>query len=195
MRLFVNLITTTRFLYSLFLPIIKDYTSAMFFLGNVVILFLTDSLDGYLARKYKVQTFYGALMDTVADKTLNIILLVCLLSSCPILWLVLVGELSIFLINTVAFLQGKKTKASTFGKAKMWFVAFSVIFGYLYFFDWMPMIFVSGIAIITFLSQLIAIFDYLRNLSSKRSQKWEKGERKDWKKVLFSTEYYLKNKI
>ena len=75
MKIFVNLITTTRFMYTLILPILQSRMSNTSFIINLIILFLTDTVDGFLARKFKVQTFYGSIMDTIADKTLSLSLI------------------------------------------------------------------------------------------------------------------------
>ena len=41
---------------------------------------ITDYFDGYLARKYKIETVYGKLMDPLADKFLVICSLIMLQS-------------------------------------------------------------------------------------------------------------------
>ena len=56
MKVLVNLITTLRFVYTLLLPLIKAKVSRNAFIINIVVLFLTDTIDGFLARKFKVQT-------------------------------------------------------------------------------------------------------------------------------------------
>lgn len=53
MKIFVNIITTIRFTYALFLPILKNKISEVAFVINIAILFLTDSIDGILASKWK----------------------------------------------------------------------------------------------------------------------------------------------
>ena len=79
MKILVNVITTFRFLYTMILPILKGRISRLAFIINIALLFLTDFIDGALARKFKVQTLYGSVMDTIADKTLSIILIVLLI--------------------------------------------------------------------------------------------------------------------
>ena len=41
-------------------------------LGIYIIAALTDIADGYLARKFKVESTFGRIMDPFADKVLNI---------------------------------------------------------------------------------------------------------------------------
>lgn len=101
MKIFVNLITTLRFVYTIFLPILKVKLDKEVFIVNIVILFLTDTIDGFLARKLKVQTLFGSIMDTIADKTLTIILLVILLDSMKMLSLILILEILIAFTNCI----------------------------------------------------------------------------------------------
>jgi phosphatidylglycerophosphate synthase len=107
MKILVNLITTMRFGYTLFLPLLKTKVAKDVFIVNIIILFLTDTLDGFLARKFKVQSLFGSLMDTIADKALTIILLVLLLSELRMLTGVLVLEILISLVNCIGMIMRK----------------------------------------------------------------------------------------
>ena len=191
-KVFVNILTTSRFFLSFFLPWLYQNSSYDRFLMMIVALFLTDTVDGFLARKWKVQSFYGATMDTIADKTLNIILLIALISKFPVLWGVLLGELVIALINGIAFLTGKKTRASIFGKTKMWLVAFAVIFGYLSDFGICNSSWIVGSAILAITSQVITIIDYSKTLLKEKKTNTQKVS---WQTFWFDTDFYLKNKI
>ncbi len=194
MKIFVNCLTISRFVVALFLPWMKYQYSSYLFLCVLVLLFLTDTIDGFLARKFQVQTFFGALMDTIADKALNIILLLCLLSSCPLLWVILLGEIIIFGINSIAFLTGKRIQASIFGKAKMWLVAFSILFGYLYEFQGCDYSWVVSGAVLAFVSQLITIVNYVQTLFLHPTFVSKKKEKVPFQTLLFDTQYYLENR-
>ena len=112
MKIFVNLITTIRFIYTIILPILQIRISNTAFIINLVILFLTDTIDGFLARKFNVQTFYGSLMDTIADKTLSIVLLIILANHINLLYVVLLCEILIALLNSVEMARRKRTKSN-----------------------------------------------------------------------------------
>ena len=56
-----------------------NYLSALLF----CLVALTDWLDGYLARKWQVQSDFGAFLDPVADKLLVVVLLILLAVQAP----------------------------------------------------------------------------------------------------------------
>jgi len=69
----VNILTLIRIIGTIILiPIYNIYGGKV--VGIVsLICYLTDSIDGILARKWKVSTFFGALFDGFADKLFTII--------------------------------------------------------------------------------------------------------------------------
>lgn len=195
MKIFVNLMTTIRFAYTLILPILKLRISNTAFIINIVILFLTDSWDGILARKFKVQTLYGSVMDTIADKTLSIILLsMLLINKLDILSLVLLCEIIISIPNVIGMITGKKTKSSWIGKIKMWLLSITIVLSYLNYFDIVDYNVVIISSVITIILQLFAIHGYIRTLLSQKEIKQERkpiNNLADLKYVLFDTDYYL----
>ena len=102
MKIIVNLITTIRFLCALMTPILKLFVSDKVFIITIIVLFMTDSIDGFLARKFKVQSLYGSFMDTIADKALiGLLTIMLLVNQIDILLAMLIGEIIISLINIV----------------------------------------------------------------------------------------------
>lgn len=193
MKIFVNSITTFRFLYTLFLPILRDKVSGTFFIINIVLLFLTDSIDGTLARKYNVQTIYGSGMDTIADKTLSIVLLFMLSEKIPILSFVLILEVIIFLISISAIFCNKKIKVGLCGKIKMWFLAATIVLSYMNYFGIINYSIVLGIGLLTIILQLLTMFDYIIGILIKSENKLDVPKIKNLKEltnILFDTEYY-----
>ena len=193
MKIFVNLITTLRFAYTLILAIMKAKISELAFIINIIILFLTDSIDGILARKYKVQTLYGSIMDTIADKTLCIVLMLFLVKKIDMVFVMLIGEILIACINVLATLRGKKTQSRLLGKVKMWFISATIVLSYMYYFNLISYN-TEFIGIITVLLQIATIIDYIEALKKQEgnsNQKYEIKNAQDLKYVLFNTEYYL----
>ena len=99
----VNLITFSRFIGSILIPIIYFKYGVKSLGLLILILFLTDMLDGFLSRKLKVETFLGGLMDAVSDKLFAFVLLGLLTYYYPVILIVLFLEFTIFVINTLSF--------------------------------------------------------------------------------------------
>ena len=114
----VNTITFTRVIGSVVMPIIyftKGVESLVFF---VVLLFLTDCIDGKLSRLWKVESFLGSLLDSISDKLFAFVMLGILSYEYPGLLSVLLLEFIIFVINTLAFTEFNNVQSSKIGKLK-----------------------------------------------------------------------------
>ncbi len=196
MKFIVNFITTFRLLYTLLLLIIKVKFSKNVFLINIILLFLTDFFDGILARKFKVQTYYGAILDTIADKVLSIVLILLLIQIEKSFILILIPEIMIGVLNSINFLQGKETRSSILGKTKTWLVAISIIFGYMSFYRLISFDISKILCVITSILQIITFIEYIIYLFRPNVKKREKikiSSINDLKYFLFDTEYYIKN--
>lgn len=196
MKIFVNLITTCRFLYTIILPFLQIRISNTAFIVNLIVLFLTDTVDGFLARKFRVQTFYGSLMDTIADKMLSIVLLIILMSHNHLLAVLLAGEILIALLNSFEMARRKRTKSILIGKVKMWFLAITIIGCYLHCFKIITIEVVNILCIITVVMQISTFVSYVKYLESQKDNLREKPKlksMKDLKYILFNTDFYLKS--
>lgn len=99
-------------------------------LAIFVIASLTDFLDGYIARKYKLVTNFGKFMDPLADKLLVCSALICLveLEKIPA-WMVILIIAREFIISgfrTIAADNGVVIAASYWGKFKTTFQMIAV---------------------------------------------------------------------
>lgn len=120
-----NIITTLRFaLIPLFIKIFFSslersllYSILIFLLAGI-----TDILDGYVARKYNIITKWGQAMDPLADKLMQLTVLVCFTIKQFIpLWVIIIYGIKEFLmIFGGIFLYAKKDKmvlpANSYGK-------------------------------------------------------------------------------
>lgn len=194
MKVFVNFITTFRFLYTLILPLLEQKISNVAFLINIIVLFLTDSIDGILARRFKVQTLYGSIMDTIADKGLSIILMILLLGKIKILYAVLILEIIIAVISIYGIAKGNNIKSSMIGKFKMWLLSITIVFGFMNYFNTTKAELVYISAILTLIAQVLTIIGYAKILitnSNKLKQLHKVGNVNDLKYILFDTDYYI----
>ena len=91
------------------------YSISIFLLAG-----FTDFLDGYLARKYKLITKVGIVLDPLADKLMLMTVLSCLVikSYIPIWVLIVIAAKELFMIFSGLFLYKKGTviPSNRFGK-------------------------------------------------------------------------------
>lgn len=210
----VNLITFSRILGSIILPIIyftKGIESLAVF---VIILFLTDMIDGKLSRYWKVESFLGSFMDSISDKLFAFVMLGVLSYEYPIMLIVLALEFVIFVINTLAFSENKNVQSSKMGKVKTVIldVCVSILFVYsartiyekfiTYKFNYflinseIPVSYILAGIIIGM--EILTISDYSKNRLKQTTYKKIKTKRlksfKEIWKMLIDREFYIKNK-
>lgn len=87
-----------------------------------VVAMLSDILDGYLARKWELQSVMGAFLDPLADKLMVVTTLVMLIPHGWVAaWMVVVlesRELAISSLRTIAVSEGMVIPAGSLGKFK-----------------------------------------------------------------------------
>ena len=126
-KVLVNSITAIRALGTLVIvPIFKNsgpFTAGLAAAG----FFLTDFIDGKLARGLKVQTFFGSLLDSLSDKAFAIICLVLLALQNPIFWTVIAAEGAIVYANYKSAQKGNNIQSSKAGKIKTGVLGASIV--------------------------------------------------------------------
>lgn len=107
------------------IPMLEHFNKWGIYYGALLFLMtaLTDKLDGYIARKYNLETNLGRLLDPLADKLLVLAALVMLVSLDMIQsWIVIViigREIIITAVRLIATAQGIVLAADKYGKLKM----------------------------------------------------------------------------
>ncbi len=108
-------------------PVYRLVTTVIFLLVAV-----TDTLDGYLARRRGMVTTLGKFLDPLADKLLIVAALIALIPTRGIpAWMVIViigREISVTGLRGIAVSQGIVISASTLGKRKTFFEVVSISF-------------------------------------------------------------------
>ncbi len=126
-KIFVNLLTSSRLIATFFMPLMFSTLPAHIFILITGLIFLTDLIDGKIARKFEVSTMFGSLLDMTADKLFGVIILYILSTMYPIMTIPLLFEIIISTINVSN--RNKKTggNSSYLGKAKTCILWVSII--------------------------------------------------------------------
>jgi len=105
-----------------------QWVTAIFFLSVAV----TDTLDGYLARRRGMVTTLGKFLDPLADKLLIVTALIALIPTRGIpFWMVIVivgREIAVTGLRGIALFQGMVISASNWGKRKTLFETIAIFF-------------------------------------------------------------------
>lgn len=104
------------------------YTAALLF----VLASVTDFFDGYIAREWNQSTMLGAIIDPLADKMLTIAAFLGLMmmgvASVWAVYIIIIRELFITALRTVAVSENISVKASFAGKVKTVFQMIAIGF-------------------------------------------------------------------
>ena len=117
-KILVNSITFTRVIGTFLMPFVYKNLSPDNFIIYIVLLLLTDSIDGCLARRLKASTLFGALLDTLADKLLAFATIIVLANVYKTMWMPLILEVLITFINVNTGTKGAHIESSMLGKIK-----------------------------------------------------------------------------
>ena len=166
-----NLLTASRALGMI--PV-----NILFLTGNMVpgiillgILLSTDFFDGKIARKYGIESKFGADLDAVCDKIMAVGLMIPLMVTNPIIILSALLEVLIASFNVMGRLDGIDTKTLFSGKVKTWFLSLTLGLGYLAkFVSFFDIIYVMS-SILTFVVQCETAVDYERNINAAKRKK------------------------
>lgn len=119
-KIMVNMITALRGIGGILLvPIFSIYGSipaTVWFISFMA----TDWIDGYLARKYEVSSFFGALLDGMFDKLFGIISFLLLASISPSYMIPLLFEAGILGYGLYSASKGNNVQGIGCGPESSW---------------------------------------------------------------------------
>ena len=213
----VNLITSIRLIGAFTLPFIYYYHGASVVATYILVLFLTDTIDGFLARTFEVSTFFGSLMDAGSDKALNMIAFLILGLEYNLMFAPLIIEISILYTSYSTYRYGGNVRTHQIGRIKtvildilviLSFVLLSLPKLHLKLAKIETLISYTGViinifAIIILIFCLLAFHDYIKKYKAARDNprcmeiKYEEKNRKKIKQIfkdLFDTNYYQKHR-
>lgn len=139
----------------------------LFFLGKPILgiiwaslALLTDFFDGKIARKYNIQSEFGADLDAVCDKIVFLGLSLPLVLNNIIILINLFLEGLIAYVNIKGRMNGRDTSTIFAGKVKTWILSITLIVGYLTSFLGLPMEIFTSLIVVSALSQSCALIKY-----------------------------------
>lgn len=204
-KIIVNSISIIRIIGSILLPFLFKIVDIPVLITLIIILFITDSLDGFLARRWQVQTRGGALLDPLGDKLLAVSCTIAFAGSHPILLLILGLEIFTLVLNIYRSLHGEQSVTLIIGKIKMWLLSITLILCAIYSLksDYLSTITITYTvilyaSIITICLQLITIVYYIKDSLKQKSVRIKKVPKlknfKEILKVLFDENVFAENK-
>lgn len=112
------------------IPVFKIYGGFATFMLSASC-FLTDCIDGLMARELKSSTFFGSLFDALSDKAFLVVNMILLMSISPLAIVPVLFELGIAYVQSVKYNKGMNIKSNMFGKVKMWIAGIIISMSYL----------------------------------------------------------------
>ena len=112
------------------IPVFKIYGGFATFMLSASC-FLTDCIDGLMARELKSSTFFGSLFDALSDKAFLVVNMILLMSISPLAIVPVFFELGIAYVQSVKYNKGMNIKSNMFGKVKMWIAGIIISMSYL----------------------------------------------------------------
>ena len=98
--------------------------------GLIIIIVLTDYLDGYVARKAEETTNFGKLIDPVADKVCMMVVMIYLIISYKLpflLFLIILATRDIFLIIIGVYLMFSQEEVFQSNQSGKWFMGITAL--------------------------------------------------------------------
>ena len=213
----VNLFTIIRLIGAFCLPFIYYNHGVSETAVFIIILFLTDAIDGLLARTLKASTFFGSAMDALSDKLLNGISFIILGLEYNIMIAPLAIEIAILYTAYSTYRYGGNVKSTIIGKIKTVILDIFVILSFILLslptlkidklfvnklIGSTPLI-IHIFGFIILISCLIALVDYMGKNKISRSNpkaienKLKEKHKKPFKlivKNIFDTKYYKEHR-
>ena len=134
-KIFPNLLTGFRLIIAPIIIILGLMEKVNIVLILTIVACLTDLFDGFFARRWDASTQFGAKLDAVSDKVFATSLLISLTKKIKPLWILIILEISIALVNLYFYSKMHKSKTLMIGKIKTTslFICIVISFFYLFF--------------------------------------------------------------
>ncbi len=138
-RYIPNILTISRIVLTAIIPILLLQQSLQNLILSLILFIIasvTDFLDGYIARKYKIITTFGKIVDPIADKIMiiTVFTLFGLLNWYSMIWLIpiVLREVFVTIYRFYKLKKGFTISADKLGKIKTTIQITTVIYIFLY---------------------------------------------------------------
>lgn len=168
-----NLLSTFRIILAIIIPIVyyhpRILNKTAWMVGLVMVSGVTDCLDGKIARKFNMISEVGKILDPIADKLTQLVLLICLLSRNPwikiILILFIIKEVTQGIMGLMVLLRAKENEgAKWYGKLNT--VVFYVVVVLLIFLPDMPNRIIDILLLLCGSCMLLALCLYINSFGN-----------------------------
>jgi len=124
----VNLLSLFRIVFAPVIMFLIIYDMRYLALILFVLAIFTDFLDGYLSRRFKMETKFGDIIDKVADKLLVGFIILGFVVKYNALWFfyILIPVVIIYIVGIIYFVKYKQ-KASLLGRINITLQALTII--------------------------------------------------------------------
>lgn len=131
---YIRLLAVPAFVLTFFLAATKGFVNIYVSLAIFLIASITDIVDGKIARKYNMTSDLGSVLDPLADKLLQVSVIICLTIGGNLHWIfpVLIGVKELYMIVGALLLANKNIvgKANFFGKAAAFVFAIAILMSF-----------------------------------------------------------------
>lgn len=177
-KIFPNLLTGFRLVIAPIILILGLMGKEHIVLILTIIACLTDLFDGFFARKWDVSTQFGAKLDAVSDKIFAISLLISLTKKIKLLWIIILLEIAIALINLYFYSKMHKSETLMIGKIKTTCLFLCIVISFFYLFFHKFYFLLHGFIYMTMNLQILAGSSYIVHFIKKNKDK-EKNKLKN----------------
>ena len=170
-----NILTSIRLLSPFILIPLFYYNKLKIAFIMIIIFALTDTFDGYFARKYNAISTFGKYLDAFVDKVFALTILISLIIKTVIynnnfylIIITIILELIISCINLYSFFKELKPSSTKWGKTKTIFLFSLLALLFLNKVINLPSNLLLIFNIITIILQLITIISYFMQIKKRK---------------------------